>query len=461
MTITVTHAFVSAVADDPTAPQEVRPSDWNATHVVNGGNLTITDGSHTVADVTQITVNGGTIGGSTPDATLTITGGGVSLPLPFFGNSNPPWVRPSLNIGGPSSAFNTWLNQGGQVINVGIVSFSNNGTGPSIAAGQHYAPSDTVTIAGGTGTAAVLRITDTQLVSAAIVNGGSSGTPGAAQVIGTTGVGPQLFVLDVIIGAGGNITSIVDINNAGDYTTNPSNLSHEPVADNSSSGITGAVVSVVMGALAALPTSPGNYTVNPTNPASQSSSSGSGTGATWDLSIIDLASAADGSSGTPLIIEADTVLGGSVGFFTLSGVMTPIGVSAPWTVTVAISAVPLQNGFCTIFLFDSSSNIAAAFDVTYLKVITNANDPATATVSAIASQYNALSWQWMKIQNDGTNLIFSFSDDNISFLTGVTKSLTFFGASFNFVGLGILRNADTIPIAKAKIALWNFTQTSP
>lgn len=39
------------------------------------GGLTITDGSHTVSGATQLTVSGATVGGSTPNATLTISGG--------------------------------------------------------------------------------------------------------------------------------------------------------------------------------------------------------------------------------------------------------------------------------------------------------------------------------------------------------------------------------------------------
>lgn len=45
-----------------------------------GGSLTVTDGTHTVSSVTNITVTGGTVGGSTPNATLTISGGSVALP---------------------------------------------------------------------------------------------------------------------------------------------------------------------------------------------------------------------------------------------------------------------------------------------------------------------------------------------------------------------------------------------
>lgn len=45
-----------------------------------GSSLELTDGTHTVTGVTQITVSGGTVGGSSPNATLAITGGGGGVP---------------------------------------------------------------------------------------------------------------------------------------------------------------------------------------------------------------------------------------------------------------------------------------------------------------------------------------------------------------------------------------------
>lgn len=41
-----------------------------------GGGITFTDGTNTVTGVTTLTVSGGTVGGTSPDATLTISGGG-------------------------------------------------------------------------------------------------------------------------------------------------------------------------------------------------------------------------------------------------------------------------------------------------------------------------------------------------------------------------------------------------
>ncbi len=48
------------------------------------GSLTVTDGSNTVNSVTQVTFTGGTVGGTTPNATVTITGGGGSIPQATF-----------------------------------------------------------------------------------------------------------------------------------------------------------------------------------------------------------------------------------------------------------------------------------------------------------------------------------------------------------------------------------------
>lgn len=59
----------------PAGPQGP-PGATGPPGLAGGGSLTITDGVTTVTGVTTLTVMGGTVGGSTPNATLTITGGG-------------------------------------------------------------------------------------------------------------------------------------------------------------------------------------------------------------------------------------------------------------------------------------------------------------------------------------------------------------------------------------------------
>ena len=52
---------------------------WAVGSCGGGGSLTLTDGVHTVAGVTQITVSGGAVGGSTPNATLSTGGSGCTV----------------------------------------------------------------------------------------------------------------------------------------------------------------------------------------------------------------------------------------------------------------------------------------------------------------------------------------------------------------------------------------------
>ena len=81
-----------------------------------GGSLTLTDGTHTVVSTTQITVTGGTVGGTTPNATLTITGAsGVTSIAPANAGvtlSPNPIVSTgtiALNITGGGAVSHQWI----------------------------------------------------------------------------------------------------------------------------------------------------------------------------------------------------------------------------------------------------------------------------------------------------------------------------------------------------------------
>lgn len=158
---------------------------------------------------------------------------------------------------------------------------------PGGSASHSYAPGDTATLTGGTETSnGVVTVTHTQVVSATVGAGGTGGTNGTQTVTGTTGTGTP-FQASVTV-AGNAITAVLSISVAGNYTANPSSLTAEPVTGAS---LTGAQLSVVMGALTASVTAPGLYSAVPSNPVSQGSASGAGLSATFTMTFAPIAQA--------------------------------------------------------------------------------------------------------------------------------------------------------------------------
>jgi len=145
------------------------------------------------------------------------------------------------------------------------------------AAGTGYAPGNTIIAAGGTFMpAAEFTVNTTKVVSAIVKTAGSGGTDGTQTVTGTTGTGTK-FQASVLI-TGGVITSVASITVNGSYTANPTDIINEPVTG---AGLTGAVLTVVMGVATITISSSGVYSANSAT-LTQGSTSGSGTGATFN-----------------------------------------------------------------------------------------------------------------------------------------------------------------------------------
>jgi len=144
--------------------------------------------------------------------------------------------------------------------------------------GSGYVPGDTWELTGGTAVGGVKFtgiITGTKVVSATIHAAGTGGTNGTATVTGTTGTsGLGRFTANVTI-AGGIITAVNSITFGGQYTVNPTSLTAEPVTGG---GLTGAQLTVVMGAGVLEFTAAGRYSVIPIGPYATTATSGSGTG---------------------------------------------------------------------------------------------------------------------------------------------------------------------------------------
>lgn len=152
-------------------------------------------------------------------------------------------------------------------------------TAVPVAAGTGYVPTEVITLAAGTGTAAKAAVATTKVVSATVQAGGASGTPGTQTVTGTTGTGTK-FTASVTVSGGGAITAVLSITTGGAYTVNPTSIAVEPVTGG---GLVGAALTVVMGVNTATINTVGSYSVLPPIPATQASSTGSGTGATLTM----------------------------------------------------------------------------------------------------------------------------------------------------------------------------------
>ena len=169
---------------------------------------------------------------------------------------------------------------------------------PAVAtAGLGVAINDTFDVTGGTlftgGSKTRVTATHIKAISATVVNGGGSGTPGAVTITGTTGTGTKFQATGTINGSGvlvGPLTVTV----AGDYTANPT-IAGDAVTGGS---LSGATVALVMGALTFSLTTAGSYTAVVANPAALTNVVGTGTGVTatvlYGLNTIEVTNSGSG-----------------------------------------------------------------------------------------------------------------------------------------------------------------------
>jgi hypothetical protein len=157
-------------------------------------------------------------------------------------------------------------------------------------AGTGVAINDTFSLAGGilaasgpggntlgtAGVASVVTATHIKAVSAVVNAGGTSGTPGAVTITGTTGTGTKFQATGTINGGGALVGPLV-VTVAGDYTVGVTSLAAEPITGGS---LSGATVTLVMGALTFSLTTVGGYTTAPAAPNTATNGTGSGAGVT-------------------------------------------------------------------------------------------------------------------------------------------------------------------------------------
>lgn len=204
--------------------------------------------------------------------------------------------RPYVNIPvGMCYAVNGVCNSPVTPFSVGIYSANQTSPGVGYAPGDLVVPNVAAPVV--TVTAANLIVASTQVVALpTIAAAGTGGTPGAATLTTTTPTGTQAQI-GVTIGAGGTISSVNSIVVAGQFVSNPTTLSAEPVTGG---GLTGAQLNFTSSlGVAFLNVQPsgatgggGNYnsiySITPTG-ISQLSTTGSGSGLVMSLTFAPLA----------------------------------------------------------------------------------------------------------------------------------------------------------------------------
>lgn len=190
------------------------------------------------------------------------------------------------------------------------------------AAGTSYAPSDTITLTGGTASQqAILEVLTTKLVTAPAVAAGGSGYVVGDQITVTGGAVLQVATLS------GSAVATVIIVTAGAYSANVTIAGG--LAQTSTTGVgTGATFTATLakwGVNTYAVQNAGSYTVLPSSPVSQGSTSGSGTGFqltvnTWQIQSFT-ASGGQGYANGCLVSAS----GGAGTNFIGLGVTNPIG----------------------------------------------------------------------------------------------------------------------------------------
>jgi hypothetical protein len=202
--------------------------------------------------------------------------------------------------------------------------------GSGVAIGDTFNPvGGTLQVAGpygnGTLTAGVASkwtVTNLQVVGAVVAAAGTSGTPGAVTITGTTGTGTK-WQGTAVINASGNLTGPITITVNGNYTATPT-IAGDTITGGS---LSGATVALTMGAVGTMTvTTAGGYVTAPPLTACPLTGAGTGTGTGVTATLVyglggALLTHSGNYSGAPSFTVTDSAAGtgASIATATLGG----------------------------------------------------------------------------------------------------------------------------------------------
>lgn len=191
------------------------------------------------------------------------------------------------------------------------------------------------------------------------------------------------------------------------------------------------------------------------------------------------ATATDNPNGLPLVIQAkiDTASG-----FYMPSALLKAAPTAPWTITVAVAGVAnyasAGNYYYPLLLRNSSNDKAVAFAWAFtlngstvqtqaaVWHFTGVSTGQSATQSTAGPQDAGFPFPdyfgWFRIENDGTNLNFSISQEGVLFLPHPhTETLASFIGAVDQVGFGVdrLNQVGISFTPDAAIPLWSWVES--